>query len=95
MTLIEEETSVPTSVAIQHLIGEVGAIVDSNTSLDILDSVIAHIEAMIGEASSEIESYSFMNNGNSEEGDESLYFHFLIWLCDHPKWNSSVNALLP
>ena len=50
----------------------------------LLQYVLSHIRLMVGDASNEIEIFSFLEEETSEDNSIEL-FRLVIWLLDHPK----------
>lgn len=68
-----------------HLIEKITNRLSADERHALLDSVIEHVDLMVGNARHEIEIFEFLKA--KADGDlQRILFGFVLWLLDHPHW---------
>ncbi len=69
----------------EHLITKVADLLSEDERSQLLQSVIDHVHLMVGDASSEIETFKFLDE-EAESNPSMELFNLVLWLLDHPHW---------
>ena len=83
--MLDAERHAPQWRLAQHLIKRVGNLLTPEESRRLLDTVIQHVQLMVGDAAAEIMKFDFLADGSPEEAPAIELFRMIVWLCDHPE----------
>jgi len=69
----------------EHLVAKVADLLSEDERRLLLQYVIDHVHLMVGDATNEIGSFSFLSEEPPCNASAEL-FRFVLWLLDHPHW---------
>lgn len=83
--LLETERHEPKWRLAEHLFAKVADLLHEDERSLLLQYVINHVRLMVGDATNEIATFSFL--GEEPPANVSVeLFRFVLWLLDHPQW---------
>lgn len=83
--LIEAERHTTRWAIAEHLIPGLIQSSPPDVGMAILDNVVGHISAIVGNAKSAILDFEFLGEAPSLDNDTAV-FELMVWLVDHPLW---------
>lgn len=69
----------------EHLVTKMADLLSSEERSQLLNFMVNHVALMVGDATNEIEMFSFLKEEPPCDGSMEL-FRLVVWLIDHPHW---------
>ena len=83
--LLEAERHEPKWRLAEHLVTKMADLLSEEERSHLLNFMVNHVALMVGDATTEIEMFSFLKEEPPCDGSMEL-FRLIVWLIDHPHW---------
>ena len=84
--LLLAERHAPSWHLAECLIGRITSLLDGDARLLLLDTVLNHVQLLVGDAKDQVEMFSFLAAPAPQNSASKELFPLLLWMTEHPKW---------